>query len=401
MNSGTDTHPRVLVSAFLDGELGPHETALVEAHLAGCPSCRELLEEYRVIAASTASLTTPPVAADLRARINHHLDAATGPGTGRPSFRPRSYRLALGAAAGVVLVLGFWILRQKDAPDRGAHPSVAQPGTESTPPSSAAKTTGSASVADARRDGPDEVAGLPGASGHWGGSAQPQGSRNSSAASDRLDLVAPGANKEGSLEREPAVAQQRALRPAAPEGVAVERQDETDEAWAPAPRSQERPRIFSGPGAAVPPSASAPLVPPRLDATGRTLRFEFPDHVISLSEDGTLSLSSGQYACIVRSVQANADREVARLFSLASQQNPAATGVGSAGASLNVPGTSVITLQDGRASAKRAGRRGSTREIDPAAVVEMNTRLRVLMKDSYIGLLESRCGPLPPGVQYR
>jgi len=129
------------------------------------------------------------------------------------------------------------------------------------------------------------------------------------------------------------------------------------------------------------------------------LRFEFTDHVISLSEDGTLSLSSGQYACTVRAVQSTADPEVARLFSLASQQNPADTGAASPGGSQNVTGSGVITLQDGRGSARRAGGRGISREVDTAAVVEMNARLRALMKDRYFGLLERRCGALPQTVR--
>ena len=385
MNSGTDTHPRVLMSALLDGELSPQETALVERHLAGCLSCRELLEDYRVIATSTASLATPPVATDLRARINHRLDAAAWSGPRRPWFRPSSYRLALGAAAGVVLVLGLWILRQDNAPDRGAHLKGAQATTESAAPAPATKAADGVSVAEVPRNEPGEAAGASGAPRHRGGSAQPQGRVVSSAVPGRQDSVAPGEEAEVFQENAPEATDKDALRRAAPKAVGLERATKASGGLAPS----------------APPPAS-PQVAPRLGRThGRILLFEFPDHMISLSEDGTLSLSSGQYACTVRAGQPGADREVARLFELASQEGARDTGSKSPAGSQNASIAGVITLQDERGSALRATGGEIAREIDAATAVEMDARLRTLMRDRYIALLESRCGAVPQAVHSR
>lgn len=45
----TDEHLGDLLSAHLDGELTPDETATVEAHLASCASCRDELDATRVV----------------------------------------------------------------------------------------------------------------------------------------------------------------------------------------------------------------------------------------------------------------------------------------------------------------------------------------------------------------
>ena len=385
MNSGMDTHPRVLVSALLDGELSPQETALVERHLAGCPSCRELLEDYRVIATSTASLATPPVAADLRTRINHRLDAAARSGLRQPWFRPRSYRLALGAAAGVVLALGFWILRQDNTPDRGAHPKVAQTTTESAPPAPAARAADGVSIADAPRNEPEVAAGANGAPDHRGGSAQPQGRVVYSEVPERQDSVAPGKREEVLREEATGMTDKDASGPAAPKAVGLERATEASGAVAPA----------------APPTASFKVAPLLGTTRGRILLFEFPDRVISLSEDGTLSLSSGQYACTVRAGQPGADREVARLFGLASQEGARDTGSRSRAGSQNASIAGAITLQDERGSTLRATGGEIAREIDTATALEMDARLRTLMRDRYIALLESRCGAVPQAVRSR
>src|SRR2546427_5720293 len=46
------SHPYELLSPYLDGELQEETRAAMEAHLAGCSSCRVLLEDFRTMAAS-------------------------------------------------------------------------------------------------------------------------------------------------------------------------------------------------------------------------------------------------------------------------------------------------------------------------------------------------------------
>jgi len=173
--------------------------------------------------------------------------------------------------------------------------------------------------------------------------------------------------------------------PAAPKAVGLERATEASGAVAPA----------------APPTASFKVAPLLGTTRGRILLFEFPDRVISLSEDGTLSLSSGQYACTVRAGQPGADREVARLFGLAAQEGARDTGSRSRAGSQNASIAGAITLQDERGSTLRATGGEIAREIDTATALEMDARLRTLMRDRYIALLESRCGAVPQAVRSR
>jgi hypothetical protein len=176
-----------------------------------------------------------------------------------------------------------------------------------------------------------------------------------------------------------------ASRPAAPKAVGLQRAMEASGALAPA---------------ASPPAS--PQVAPLTGRTGgRILLFEFPDRVISLSEDGTLSLSSGRYACTVRAGQPGADREVARLFGLASQVGAKETESMRPAESQNASIGGVITLQDERGSTLRATGGEIAGKIDTATAVELDAGLRTLMRDRYIALLESRCGTVPQAVRSR
>src|SRR3972149_6545644 len=53
-------HPHGLISALLDGDLAAPEREAVDRHLAGCPSCRDLLEDLRRLAAAAAADPPPP-----------------------------------------------------------------------------------------------------------------------------------------------------------------------------------------------------------------------------------------------------------------------------------------------------------------------------------------------------
>src|SRR2546427_10049476 len=107
------SHPYELLSPYLDGELQEETRAAMEAHLAGCSSCRVLLEDFRSMAASAVMEAPPPVPADLRRWIRRALDAKqVSDGAVRGGWI-RSYRLGLAAAAGIVLVIGLWALRQE------------------------------------------------------------------------------------------------------------------------------------------------------------------------------------------------------------------------------------------------------------------------------------------------
>jgi hypothetical protein len=77
MSDPANGHPRDLLSAYLDDELGLEERASVDRHLAGCEDCRDEFEALRRLARALSEDSVPPVPADLEERIGRRLDAAT------------------------------------------------------------------------------------------------------------------------------------------------------------------------------------------------------------------------------------------------------------------------------------------------------------------------------------
>lgn len=71
--SRDDDHPRESLSAWLDGEVTPEERWRVEAHLADCAACRDLVQDLREMAASLGSEKVPPPPASLEGRIRWRL----------------------------------------------------------------------------------------------------------------------------------------------------------------------------------------------------------------------------------------------------------------------------------------------------------------------------------------
>lgn len=109
------------LSDYLDGDLGPAERAALEAHVAGCAECREVLAGLRRVVARAASLADTPPAADLWPGIA----GALGPAAGRSdvlAFRPprRSVPLPQALAAGLLLAVlaggSAWLARGYLAP---------------------------------------------------------------------------------------------------------------------------------------------------------------------------------------------------------------------------------------------------------------------------------------------
>jgi len=96
------------LSAYVDGELAPRQREVVEAHLASCARCAQVLAELKTVAAGTAALprlqTAPQFLAQVRAKIRRgeapemltwfdHL------------FRPFSLKIPMEVAALIVIAL--------------------------------------------------------------------------------------------------------------------------------------------------------------------------------------------------------------------------------------------------------------------------------------------------------
>ena len=104
-------------SALLDGELTPEREAELRAHVDSCARCQARLEALRRVDANLTALLAPPVADDLRARLQARIDverptSASLPGRIAPR-RPRRWlgtpaiSAAVAAAAAIALYLAL------------------------------------------------------------------------------------------------------------------------------------------------------------------------------------------------------------------------------------------------------------------------------------------------------
>ena len=144
-------HPHEFLSALLDDELAASEREAVDRHLAGCPACRDLLEDLRRLAAETAADPVPPVPADLASRIRGRIDkvrrpadaGAIGPSAGYGSgYRPFWLSpLPLGAAASLlvaVIAVAIWQANRgpepiSPAPSPAGEPTASLPAPDREP----------------------------------------------------------------------------------------------------------------------------------------------------------------------------------------------------------------------------------------------------------------------------
>ncbi len=76
MSDAANGHPRDLLSAYIDDELGYEERAAIDLHLAGCEECREEIDALRRLKRAIADEAVPPMPVDLEARIGRRLDDA-------------------------------------------------------------------------------------------------------------------------------------------------------------------------------------------------------------------------------------------------------------------------------------------------------------------------------------
>lgn len=122
----SNAHPQAQqAAAYALGTLDPDEQRALEAHLSGCTSCRQAVDEYRAVtellAYGVPAKQPPP---ELRDRVLQAARASAPRGRGttdpeRPVRRGRSAAVALLAAASVVLasVTTIGYVRERQARD--------------------------------------------------------------------------------------------------------------------------------------------------------------------------------------------------------------------------------------------------------------------------------------------
>lgn len=99
-------HAEERLIPYLRAELAPAERRAVQAHLAGCGACREVLADFgRVLTELRARVPEPPAVhwGAYRAELRDKLERRTARPS--PGFRWRAYPLRAALAAGLVAVL--------------------------------------------------------------------------------------------------------------------------------------------------------------------------------------------------------------------------------------------------------------------------------------------------------
>jgi hypothetical protein len=122
-------HPDQPLSAAVSGDLTAIERAELDAHLAGCPSCRESLAGQTEARRLLAEAPRPEAPADLHARIGTAVESGSGGGS-------RVVRVGAAAATVAAAILVFAVFRQTvDLPGASQEPSASAGPSQSAAPS--------------------------------------------------------------------------------------------------------------------------------------------------------------------------------------------------------------------------------------------------------------------------
>ncbi len=378
-------HPHELLSALLDGELTAPEREAVDRHLAGCPACRDLLEDLRHLAAASSADPVPQVPADLESRIRGRIDkarrpadagangASTGYGPGYRSFWLSP--LPLGAAASLlvaVIAVAIWQANRSLEPISPAPPPAGEP--TASLPAPDRESIQNVPSPELERDAEGPVF-------------------YRARVADRPTLQEEKVMERPSLPGEPGMiqptpAQEPILKAPAPPGVPASSVLPT----APAPRPYQvvdqglRAKGVNEEG----PDAGAAGSMTAAGITGpRSVTLATDLYRAVVTEDGGVILTSGpSYVCVipppdpeipegirVARQTASPAAELRQLFEQAYAARPAATGA--QGVAAGVPGP----VPDSGAPA--------------AAAKDIDDRIDRLIRTHYLPRAESLCGPLP------
>ena len=404
MSFRQDVHPYDLLSPYLDGELEEEARVAIEVHLAGCSSCRVLVEDFQSMAASATVEAPPPVPDNLRGRIGRALDATRAPGGAVPGGWIWSYRLGLAAAAGIVLVIGLWALRLEPPPPVGTQaPAPVASETEGDLERPGAGT--GAAPRPVVRVRPETAMERVHSLGDTG-----DDSRKKSEPASPLPLahlrLSDGALPLREAPTPPTVSATPKATSPTPPGHEGKDLTAPSRKWA-AP-AQVAPEPASGgsrsdastvePGIArmqaATTAAGAPLSEHEAPS-GRSLLVEFPAYRVSVFEDGTIALSAKGYSCAARVDESSVNSDLASLFTLASSSGEGVSGTPGPAR----PGAPIVRLVGPSATAGGvAGATGGAMVPAPKAI-EIETRLTALLRKTYLSLMEERCGPAPSAVR--
>jgi predicted anti-sigma-YlaC factor YlaD len=110
----------ILISAYIDGELGDDERGLVEEHLVSCRDCGELLADFNQLHALYGELEELQAPKGFRERVTQRIETSSRSWFGLLLKRPAlSYALSFVLLLMLVGGVWFWQMREHAAQQTG------------------------------------------------------------------------------------------------------------------------------------------------------------------------------------------------------------------------------------------------------------------------------------------